>query len=136
MNSLDLVREFHEVYGQPIEEHPSIEDDGVNELRLNLLYEELRELRTALDERDHVGVLDALTDIQYVLDGAYLSLGYHPLKQVALAEVHRSNLSKLEDGRVVLRPDGKVLKGKDYSPPNLRAMVEFSLYLKERARVD
>jgi predicted HAD superfamily Cof-like phosphohydrolase len=38
----------------------------------------------------------------------------------AFAEVHRSNMSKLgEDGKPVLREDGKIMKGPNFSPPNL-----------------
>jgi hypothetical protein len=42
----------------------------------------------------------------------------------AFKEVHRSNMSKLgEDGTPVLREDGKVLKGPNYSPPNLKQFL-------------
>lgn len=47
----------------------------------------------------------------------------------ATAEVHRANMSKLDDdGRPVLRTDGKVLKGPSFRPPDMRrAMVDFSV---------
>lgn len=122
--SLDLVREFHLLYGQPVSDEPMIADSALNELRLDLLYEELDELRDALDDGDAVATLDALTDLQYVLDGAYLSLGFHRVKDAALAEVQRSNLSKLgADGKPVLRADGKVLKGPGFSPPDLAKVL-------------
>jgi len=124
-NSLELVKEFHLTYGQPVLPTPKVDDDKVNELRVRLLQEELNELTLALDQRDIVGVLDALTDLQYVLDGAYLSLGYHRLKDQALIEVHRSNLSKLDhNGKPIYREDGKILKGMDYSPPDLKKIIE------------
>jgi predicted HAD superfamily Cof-like phosphohydrolase len=123
LDSLQMVQEFHETFDQPVHAWPNIKDRKLNELRLDLLFEELTELRTALDEGDEVGVLDALTDLQYVLDGAYLSLGYYPLKGEALEEVHSSNMSKLEDGKVIRRADGKVLKGKNYRPPCLETIL-------------
>lgn len=123
-NTLDGVKQFHDTYGLPVKDAPDLSDARVNNLRISLLQEELDELKEALAEGNEKEVLDALTDLQYVLDGAYLSLGYHLLKDIAFAEVQRSNMSKLgRDGKPVIRPeDGKILKGPDYSPPDL-AMV-------------
>lgn len=134
--SLDLVREFHKRFGQAIEDDPHVDNTDRNTLRIDLLAEELVELAEALGLKleftyvadglptDPVAALDALTDLQYVLDGAYLSLGFHRVKDAALAEVHRSNMSKLgEDGKPVLRDDGKILKPPGYSPPNLAQFI-------------
>ena len=87
---------------------------------------ELDELKEALDAGDTVEVLDALTDLQYVLDGAYLSFGLQHVKQAAFDEVHRSNMSKLgADGKPIRRPeDGKVLKGPDYFKPDMAQFIE------------
>ena len=42
----------------------------------------------------------------------------------ALKRVHRSNMSKLDEyGKPIYRPDGKVLKGPNYKPPNLTDLV-------------
>lgn len=123
--SLDLVRKFHETFDQPIHNNPKLDDEGVNDLRLDLLYEELIELRVALENRDSVATLDALTDLQYVLDGAYLSLGLHRWKNAALAEVQRSNMTKLDvQGKPIKRSDGKVLKGPLYEPPDLKKVLD------------
>lgn len=119
-----LVKEFHKAFEQPIFDKPNLTDDKLNWLRLDLLEEETDELRVALENRDVVAVLDALTDLQYVLDGAYVSLGLHRWKDAAMREVHRSNMSKLgADGKPVKRADGKVLKGPGYSPPNLQRVL-------------
>ncbi len=125
-STLDRVREFHEVYGLPVATTPNINDERVNGLRVELLREELEELTVALKERDLVEVLDALTDIQYVLDGAYLSFGLQDLKEKAFAEVQRANMSKLgADGKPVVREsDGKILKGPNYTPPDIKSIVE------------
>lgn len=122
--SIDLVREFHAAFGQADAGSPRIDNEKTNDLRISLLDEELDELAVALCARDPVAVLDALTDLQYVLDGAYLQLGFADVKDAALAEVHRSNMSKLgADGKPVHRADGKILKGPNYSPPDLKTVL-------------
>ncbi|MGH1377349.1 MAG: phosphoribosyl-ATP diphosphatase [Alphaproteobacteria bacterium] len=119
--TLEQVEEFHNTYGLPVLDEPSISDQKTNELRINLLAEELDELKEALEQGDAVETLDALIDLQYVLDGAFLSLGMAHLKQPAFDEVHRSNMSKLgADGKPIRREsDGKVLKGPDYFKPDI-----------------
>ena len=101
-------------------------DPKTNDLRINLLAEELDELREALVAGDIVEVLDALTDLQYVLDGAYLSFGLHDVKDAAFAEVQRSNMSKLgEDGKPIRREsDGKILKGPNFFEPDLSQFIK------------
>lgn len=125
IDTLKCVEEFHTSYGLPVHGRPRLDDDRVNGLRISLIQEELDELSEALKARDVTEVLDALTDLQYVLDGAYLSLGLHGFKDVAFAEVHRSNMSKLgRDGKPVVREsDGKILKGPDYTPPDIASIV-------------
>jgi predicted HAD superfamily Cof-like phosphohydrolase len=124
-STLEQVREFHETYGLPVESRPNITDHKTNELRINLLAEELEELQQALKDGDVVEVLDALTDLQYVLDGAYLSFGLHDVKDAAFAEVHASNMSKLgEDGKPIRREsDGKVMKGPNYFKPDISQFI-------------
>lgn len=122
--SLELVREFHEVFDLPIADEPKLDDMSLNILRYKLLSEELDELFEAMEAMDKVGVLDALTDLQYVLDGAYLALGFAHLKNEALQEVHASNMSKLsEEGLPIYRSDGKVMKGPNYRAPDLARLL-------------
>ena len=48
----------------------------------------------------------------------------HRYKAAGLSEVHRSNMSKLgEDGKPIYREDGKILKGPNYTPPDLRKVL-------------
>lgn len=133
--TLDQVQEFHKTYGLPVENEPNISDKKTNALRINLLAEEVEELQEALEAGDMVEVLDALTDIQYVLDGAYLSFGLQHVKQDAFDEVHRSNMSKLgEDGKPIRREsDGKVLKGPNYFKPDMAQFVPEFLKNKKAA---
>ena len=120
-STLEQVREFHETYGLPVESAPNISDQKTNDLRINLIAEELEELQEALKNNDIVETLDALIDLQYVLDGAFLSFGLHDVKEIAFAEVHRSNMSKLgEAGKPIRREsDGKVMKGPNYFVPDM-----------------
>lgn len=41
----------------------------------------------------------------------------------ALEEVNRSNFSKFEDGKPVFNEQGKISKGKHYTPPNLEKFI-------------
>lgn len=124
--TLEQVREFHETYGLPVRPAPDIADPRTNALRIALIVEELEELKEALEQGSVLETLDALIDLQYVLDGAFLSFGLHDLKETAFAEVHGSNMSKLgEDGKPVVREsDGKILKGPNYYKPNLAQFLD------------
>jgi predicted HAD superfamily Cof-like phosphohydrolase len=141
--SLSMVAEFHRAFGHPIEEKFSVTSEKVNQLRVDLISEEngeldewllaaesLSDLDQHLDMEDEkvkeaiTNIFDALLDIQVVLDGAFLALGFHRYKAAGLAEVHRSNMSKLgADGKPIYRADGKILKGPKYSPPDLRKVL-------------
>ena len=131
-STIEQVQEFHETYGLPVEADQTTGSDQTKELRINLLQEELDELKEALDNDDLVETLDALIDLQYVLDGAFLSFGMQDVKESAFNEVHRSNMSKLgEDGKPIRREgDGKVMKGPNYFKPD---MTQFIKIKKEAA---
>ncbi len=124
--TLEQVTEFHETYGLSVHTAPDLSCEKTKALRVNLLQEELNELKEALANNDPLETLDALIDIQYVLDGAFLSFGLQDVKDVAFAEVHRSNMSKLgEDGKPIRRPeDGKVMKGPNYFKPDLAQFIK------------
>jgi len=125
MTTIERVKEFHDAMGVTTPSIPTIPSDKVITLRFDLIMEELNELSVALLDRDKVEVLDALTDLQYVLDGAYLVFGMAHLKEKAFQEVHRSNMSKLgADGKPILSESGKILKPDTYSPPNLKQFID------------
>ncbi len=130
--TLDQVQEFHETYGLPVEAEKTTGSTQTKELRINLLQEELDELKEALENNDKIETLDALIDLQYVLDGAFLSFGMQDVKEAAFNEVHRSNMSKLgADGKPIRREgDGKVMKGPNYFKPD---MVQFIKDKKDQA---
>jgi predicted HAD superfamily Cof-like phosphohydrolase len=124
MNTIEMVHQFHKAFERPIATNPDISNWNLNELRLRLLREEVNELEDAIENQDKVKVLDALTDIQYILDGTYLSFGMHNLKDIAFCLVHHSNMLKLgKDGKPIVREDGKILKPEGWQPPDLSALV-------------
>jgi predicted HAD superfamily Cof-like phosphohydrolase len=124
--TLEMVQEFHETYGLPVESEQTTGSKQTKELRINLLQEELDELKEALANNDMIETLDALIDLQYVLDGAFLSFGLQNVKEAAFNEVHRSNMSKLgEDGKPIRREgDGKVMKGPNYYKPDMTQFIK------------
>ena len=108
-----------DAFEQKVEIMPTLSDFSTRELRLELIVEEVEELADAIDNEDLVEIADALTDILYVTYGAGHALGID--LDACFDEVHRSNMSKLdENGKAIYRADGKVLKGPNYFPPNLK----------------
>ena len=124
-DQLDDLVEFHRVFGAHIEDEPRVDlPDEVIALRVSLIQEELNEYREAAEARDLVAVADALSDLMYVVLGTYVSHGLQDLAEVLFAEVHRSNMSKLdENGKVICRADGKVLKSDRWRPPDLFSIL-------------
>ena len=121
MTNFDKVKEFMVTFGQEVQSVPSLPEPEVQQLRLGLIREEFQELAEALFFQDTVEIADALTDILYVVYGAGHAFGINLDK--CFQEVHDSNMSKLEDGKVLYREDGKVLKGKYYFEPNLEKIL-------------
>ena len=109
ITNFDLVKKFMKAFGQEVYERPSIRDKNVQELRYDLIREELQELRDAFDSEDLVEVADALTDILYVVYGAGHAFGVN--LDACFLEVHRSNMSKFDvneynEQAVGICPDG------------------------------
>ena len=121
--NFDKVRIFMETFGQEVKREPELPDDETSKLRLELIAEELGELEEAIDNKDLVEIADALTDILYVTYGAGHAFGLD--LDACFREVQRSNMSKLgEDGKPIYREDGKVLKGSNYSEPDLKKTLQ------------
>lgn len=128
IDPLDALRESHVAQRLITNEIPSLDvPEVVKELRCALIEEEAAEFRKAVEENDIVGVADALADLLYVTYGAALTFGI-PIREV-FAEVHRSNMTKLDDeGNPIYRDDGKVLKGPNFSAPNLMPLLSAAGY--------
>ena len=121
-SNFEMVGDFMEKFGQEVKTKPEFPDNETIALRLELIQEELEELREAVGNADMVEVADALTDILYVTYGAGHAFGIDLDK--TFVEVQESNMSKLgKDGKPLYREDGKVMKGEDYFPPNLKRVL-------------
>lgn len=124
MTMFDMVSEFHRTYGQEAPEKTRVLPANVLELRISLIMEELREYQAAAFDGDIDNIAKELADLVYVVIGTAVAHGIVRFDDV-FAEVHRSNMSKLDDdGRPILREDGKVLKGPNYSPADIRSLLE------------
>ena len=144
---LSQVAEFHMMFDHVIHQHPTIPDEATRNLRVNLIEEEFRELREAIEEGNLVNVADALADLQYVLSGTILSFGLGQLFPAIFNEVQRSNMSKACDtegeahmtiaersencyyiernGKFCVRrkEDDKTIKSINYSPANIKLIL-------------
>ncbi|MEO9485568.1 MAG: nucleoside triphosphate pyrophosphohydrolase family protein [Ekhidna sp.] len=152
IDPLNQVAEFHKTFKHPILDTPQIPNSDRCKLRVSLIAEELRELQEAIDDQDVVEIADALCDIQYVLSGAILEFGMGEKFRDLFEEVQRSNMSKAcdteeeaqrtvehykttkntdayyeqRDGKwlVYRKEDNKTLKSINYSPADLKSILE------------
>ena len=118
MTNFEKVKHFMQTFGQEVKTKASFSDEKTNQLRLDLISEELEELKNAMASKDLLEVADALTDILYVTYGAGHAFGINLDK--CFDEVQNSNMSKLgSDGKPIYDESGKVMKGPDYFKPDL-----------------
>ena len=123
MTNFNKVGTFMKTFGQEVKSKPSFSTDKVNKLRLDLIKEELDELKEAMDNKDLLEVADALTDILYVTYGAGHAFGIDLDK--CFEEVQNSNMSKLGDnGKPIFNESGKVMKGPKYFKPDLNKFLK------------
>ena len=152
INTLKQVSEFHKTFKAPILDKPTIPSKDRCDLRVELLKEELNELKQAIEDNDIIEIADALCDLQYVLSGAVLEFGLGDNFFELFNEVQRSNMSKAcdtmkdaidtlsyykeKDGTegyykeingkwiVYRNDDDKVLKSINYSPVNFKNILK------------
>ena len=123
MTNFQKVKIFMETFGQEVKTQPSFSSEKINNLRYNLIKEELDELKKAMDNKDLLEVADALTDILYVTYGAGIAFGIDLDK--CFDQVQKSNMSKLgNDGKPIYNKAGKVMKGPSYFKPDLSKFVK------------
>ena len=122
MTNFEKVKTFMETFGQEVKSKPSFSSKKINDLRYNLIKEELDELKQAIDGKNLLEVADALTDILYVTYGAGHAFGIN--LDNCFSEVQNSNMSKLgTDGKPIYNEAGKVMKGPNYYKPDLTKFV-------------
>ena len=123
MSNFEDVKIFMKTFGQRVITKPQFPDDKTAKLRFDLIKEELNELNQAMEEKNLVEIADALTDILYVTYGAGCAYGIDLDK--CFKEVQRANMSKLgKDGKPIYNEKGKVMKGPNYLPPDLKQFTE------------
>ena len=129
MSNFSKVGIFMKTFGQEVKDKPSFSSDKINNLRIDLIKEELEELKDAMQNKDLLEVADALTDILYVTYGAGHAFGIN--LDECFDEVQNSNMSKLdESGKPIYNESGKVMKGPKYFKPDLSKILNNSLKLK------
>lgn len=152
LDALNQVKEFHKTFDVPVLKNPEIPSKERCELRISLIQEELDELKEAIENGNIVEVADALCDLQYVLSGTVLEFGLGKKFKKLFDEVQRSNMSKACESQkeamstlshykkkdkteghykeingkyiVYRKGDNKVLKSINYSPADLKKIVE------------
>ena len=123
MSNFTDVKTFMETFDQMIRTKPQFPDEKTMQLRYELIKEELNELEQAMKTKNLKEIADALTNILYVTYGAGYAYGINLDK--CFQEVQRANMSKLgTDGKPIYNEKGKVMKGPNYSEPNLKQFVE------------
>lgn len=130
----EYIEEFHKAFGVSVEEEPTVE---LLKLRKTLISEEVKEFFEELDfvieklergeeisKENYLNMLKEMADVQVVLSGTAVSIKQLRNFREAFIRVHESNMSKLgEDGKPIYREDGKVLKGPNYTKPDLTDLV-------------
>jgi predicted HAD superfamily Cof-like phosphohydrolase len=145
-----MVLEFHEKFQCTVNEKPTVPSFEDRELRARLILEEAFELiarglgievffrganlqskQLAFEEGHYYGngwepnlieIADGCADLKYVTNGTAVTCGID--LEPIFAEIHRSNMSKLWGGIVKKNEYGKVIKSPDYSPANLKPILE------------
>jgi len=116
-----LVERFMRAIGQETrEEGPGLPRKKISRLRSKLIAEESKELCDAIEAGDLRGVADGIGDSLYVILGTASAFGLDA--EGIFNEIHRSNMTKLRDGKI--GPDGKLIKGPLYEPPNLDPFIK------------
>ena len=122
MTNFEKVGIFMKTFGQEVKDKPSFSTEKINNLRVSLIEEELKELKDAMESKDLLEVADALTDILYVTYGAGHAFGINLDK--CFDEVQSSNMSKLDsNGKPIYNDFGKVMKGPNFFKPDLKKFL-------------
>lgn len=116
------VEAFNIACDVPMRDTPGWIPDSELKLARDLIDEEVSETFAAIRDRDLIEVADGIADSIYVLIGLGLRLGL-PLDAV-WNEVQRSNMTKVVNGAVLRRSDGKIIKPEGFTPPAIAGVLE------------
>ena len=122
---LKAVAEFHKAFGQKDGKWPQPLERNDYNLRHALMEEENNEYLEACEKNSLIEIADALGDQLYILCGTILKHGMQDVIEDVFREIQASNMSKLgEDGKAIMREDGKILKGPGYFRPDLSKFIK------------
>lgn len=108
---LTLVEQFQVASDQPVSKTPTNAIANQNFLRYQLMREENKEYMVATQNLDKIEVLDACTDMLYILLGTINQHGLQDVIEEAFTRVHVNNMTKIgPDGKVIRNAEGKILK--------------------------
>jgi len=126
LDTINKVKEFHEVFGLEYHEKPKAEiENKIIELRHRLMQEENDEYLEAAAMGDLALIADALGDKLYILCGTIIAHGLQDKIVEVFNEIHRSNMSKLDhNGKPIYREDGKIMKSANYFLPDIKSVLE------------
>lgn len=103
--------------------NPTFPWDDIRQLQIQNMNEEVAELVRAEIDDDIVNVADALGDI--IHSALYYGAQYGIDMDAVLEEIHQSNLSKInKDGTILRHQNGKIKKGPDYVPPDIKKVLD------------
>ena len=95
-------------------------DKKYRDRAMDLLTEEVGEMKDAIDAMNYVEMLDAAADIVFVLAGIIEKAGLGEYMDEVMVEVLESNNTKIPaDGKVVRDENGKIGKPEGYREPNI-----------------
>lgn len=125
IKQINQVKEFHQKFNIFVTDIPSIPEEYLQDLRDKLISEETYEVSKAILNNEGLDqVAKELCDLLYVTYGTILTYGLQDKIEQCFDEVHRSNMSKLgKDGKPIYREDGKLLKGDNYSPADIKSIL-------------
>jgi predicted HAD superfamily Cof-like phosphohydrolase len=126
LEKINSVKEFHSVFKIGSRENPEgAIDEAEYMLRHRLMQEENDEYLEACKRGDLVEIADALGDKMYILFGSILKHGLQDKIEEIFDEIHRSNMSKLDDkGQPIFREDGKIMKSSNYFKPDIKKLLD------------
>ncbi len=133
---LEFVEEFNTTFKVKYRKNPLVKESDYNlaSLRFNLMDEENREYLQAVEDCDIVEVADALGDQMYVLLGTIMKHGLQDKIFAVVEEIHRSNMTKLQDGAPIYNSNGKIIKGSNYERPKIAEILAepFCVHVKSK----
>lgn len=120
---INKVREFQRIGLQKVNDKPTVNEFKDCSLRFELAREENMEYISACYDGNKVEILDALVDQMYVLLGTINFHGMQDIFEEAFNRVHKNNMTKFPNGKVLRNPDGKILKPEGFKAVDLSDLV-------------